>query len=66
MASEQTALYDMALVSGNEDIVIIHSGYCKVCIYNKIKILKLFNITLNDVHKLKKCGVKILKIKCDC
>ena len=60
-------MIDMALVSGNEDIVMIIQPYCEDCAKRKLSILKIYqNITHEEQHELKNAKIRLCKIKCDC
>lgn len=56
----------MALVAGNEDIVLLLKDYCKICATKKLRILEIFNVTPDEAHGLKKAGTRIKRVSCDC
>jgi hypothetical protein len=59
--------FDMGLVYGNEDIVVILKNYCEKCAHDKLNIIKTFPIDKqNATDLIKKYGVRPCRIKCEC
>lgn len=58
--------YNIALVQGDEDIVLILLPFCKFCATNKLNILKLYNAEPEDIMTLLKLKTKVYKITCEC
>ena len=61
------AEFDMCLIKGSEDIVIILKNYCELCATAKLSIIKTFPIDKNDATNLiKNYGIRPCRIKCEC
>lgn len=60
--------YCMAIVSSNEDVVVIKDDFCRSCFERKVSgIVKLFPINRAEAEDLKKNGnCRIVRVKCEC
>lgn len=56
----------MALVSGNEDIVVIVGTFCKICAEQKLGMLQYWVIDDDEVAKLKNHKVRFVRVSDNC
>lgn len=61
-----TMTWTMALVQGNEDVVVIAGDHCQKCAQRKLQVLKHFAVDKDEVQRLVKWGVKVVKVRDDC
>ena len=61
------AEFDMALIYGNDDVIMILKNYCEKCANDKLRIIKTFPIDKqNATDMIKNYGIRPCRIKCEC
>ena len=59
--------FDMALITSDEDIILIKKPYCDKCAALKLDVLRIYSITNDDLNDLSKSGaIKKYNVKCEC
>ena len=58
--------FDMILVGDNEDVILVLKPYCKTCLRCKKEVLRTFALDREDVHEMRKLGVRMCKVECVC
>jgi hypothetical protein len=59
--------YDIILIEGNSDVILVKQGYCKKCADAKLKIIRVFEANCDDLEYLVKYRTRRLRnVPCDC
>lgn len=67
MTDKDISEYVLALVPGNEDLVIFRGrGTCMVCAERKLDIIKMYDISRADAEWYKSQRIRFLNVKCEC
>lgn len=58
--------FDIFLVGGNDDILLVRQGYCEKCMTKKINLIRRWEANDDDVRELVRYRVRKIRIICEC